>query len=93
MAAGIHRDFVRMALDNALATPLACACSGPRWTWGGSMSTRTSWRGQTPRCRLTQRLPLDAAARRRQPVRALDESSHIQALINPGAEEARQPSA
>ena len=82
MAAGLHRDFVMMALESALATPGGMRGARQRRGPGqGRPRHLHRRRVQRPHRRLAQRLPLDAAARRRQPLRALDERSH------PGADQ------
>ena len=82
MAAGLHRDFVMMALDSALATPGRDARARQRRGPGqGRPRHLHRRRVQRPHRRLAQRLPLDAAARRRQPVRALHQRPH------PGADQ------
>ena len=82
MAAGLHRDFVMMALESALATPGGMRVLGSDVDLGQGRPRHVHRRRvQRPHRRLAQRLPLHAAARRRQPLRALDERSH------PGADQ------
>ena len=82
MAAGLHRDFVHMALDNALATPGEMRVLGTPVDLGTVERRQLHRRRlQRPHRRLAQRVPVDAAARRREPVRAVHERPH------PGADQ------
>ena len=82
MTAGLHRDFVTMALDNALATPGGMRVLGTEVDLGRvDVDTYIVAGVERPHRRLAQRLSLDAAARRRQPVRAVHQRPH------PGADQ------
>jgi polyhydroxyalkanoate synthase len=84
MAAGLHRDFVMIALENSLTHPGACACSG-------AVDLGRVDRGQLHRRGLErshravdQRVPLNPATRWQSRF-VLSTSGHIQALVNPPA--------
>jgi polyhydroxyalkanoate synthase len=89
MAAGLHRDFVTMALDDALATPGAMRVLGTDVDLGavdldayivaGSADHIVDWRNAY---RSTQLLGGDSRF-------VLSTSGHIQALINPPGPESR----
>ena len=81
LAAGLHRDFVRIALDNALPRPGAMRCSARRSISGASTSTATSSRAQRPHRPVGERVPQHAAVRRLEALRPLDERPH------PGADQ------
>ena len=86
IAAGLHRDFVHDgARQRARDARARCACSASPWTSGRSTSTPTSSPAPTTTSSTGQRLSLDAAARRREPVRALDQRPH------PGADQPAEP--
>ena len=85
LAAGLHRDFIRLALDNALARP---AGDGPRLrrsTCPKSTLDNTSSPAPTTHVPVAEQRPLDPAARRPLPVRALDQRSH------PGVDQPPRP--
>ena len=89
MAAGLHRDFVMMALDNALATPGGMRVLGTDVDLGkvdldayivaGSNDHIVDWRNAY---RSTQLLGGDSRF-------VLSTSGHIQALINPPRPDSR----
>jgi poly[(R)-3-hydroxyalkanoate] polymerase subunit PhaC len=89
MAAGVHRDFVRMALDDALATPGGMRVLGTEVDLGrvdvdayivaGSNDHIVDWRNAY---RSTQLLGGDSRF-------VLSTSGHIQALINPPRPDSR----
>jgi polyhydroxyalkanoate synthase len=89
MAAGVHRDFVRMALDNALATPGGMRVLGSEvdlasvdvdaYIVAGSNDHIVDWRNAY---RSTQLLGGDSRF-------VLSTSGHIQALINPPRPDSR----
>jgi class II poly(R)-hydroxyalkanoic acid synthase len=89
MAAGLHRDFVTMALDNALATPGAMRVLGTgvdlasvdvdSYIVAGSNDHIVDWRNAY---RSTQLLGGESRF-------VLSTSGHIQALINPPAPDSR----
>jgi polyhydroxyalkanoate synthase len=89
LAAGLHRDFVMMALDNALATPGAMRVLGSDVDLGkvdldlyvvaGSADHIVDWRNAY---RSTQLFGGDSRF-------VLSTSGHIQALINPPSPESR----
>jgi polyhydroxyalkanoate synthase subunit PhaC len=89
MAAGLHRDFVRMALDNALATPGGMRVLGTDVNLGkvdldsyivaGSNDHIVDWRNAY---RSTQLLGGESRF-------VLSTSGHIQALINPPKPDSR----
>jgi len=89
LAAGLHRDFVMMALDNALATPRGMRVLGTDVDLGkvdldayivaGSNDHIVQWRSAY---RSTQLLGGDSRF-------VLSTSGHIQALINPSSPDSR----
>ena len=88
LAAGLHRDFVRLALDNSLARPGRWRCSARRSTSAGRRRQLHRRRAQGPhravaeRVRSTQLLGGEKRF-------VLSTSGHIQALVNPPAPDSR----
>ena len=86
LAAGLHRDFVRLALDNALAAARRLPGARLRRRSRPRSILRQLHRrglGRSHRAVAQKRLPLDPAARRSDSRFVLSTSGHIQALINP----------
>ena len=77
LAAGLHRDFVRLALDNALARPGAFTTLGTPVDLGAvDRRQLRRRRRQRPHRPVGERLAAARAARRRHALRALDERPH-----------------
>ncbi len=77
LAAGLHRDFIRTALDNALTHPGAIEVLGTPIDLSEithrQLRDRGSQRSHRP---MGERVPQRAAARRQQTLRALDQRPH-----------------
>jgi poly(3-hydroxyalkanoate) synthetase len=85
MAAGLHRDFIHLALDNSLTRPAGSRCSARR-----STSEPSRWTATSPRGLNDHILPWESAYRTTQLLGGqsrfvLSTSGHIQAPVNPPA--------
>ena len=90
LAAGLHRDFVRLALDNSLARPGGLTVLGSPVDLGARRRRQLHRRGpQRPHRAVGERLPQHAAARRRHEVRALDAAATSRRMVNPPAPDSR----
>ena len=77
LAAGLHRDFIRMALDNSMTKPGGLSVLGTARRPGQGRPRHVRRRRlERPHRPVGQRLPEHPAARRRFPVRAVDQWPH-----------------
>ena len=92
MTAGLHRDFVRAAVDNALASPGGAHRSRhrDRLVPGRPGQLRGGGSGR-PHLSLAVLLPRRPAARRQDPVRAVQQRAHRGARQPGGQQEVRLP--
>ena len=76
MTAGLHADFIDIAVGNALVTPGAVSASGPRSTFRRSGRLLCGRRDRRPHHPLAELLPQRPAAGRRHPLRAVHQRPH-----------------
>ena len=88
LAAGLHRDFIHIGLDNPFARAGALEVLGRPVDLGGSISTRISSPAQRPHRPVGGRVP-ERGCSAAPAVRALEQRAHSGARQSPGGPESR----